>query len=108
MACDVGSMRLCNLRRFGVGSKSVRLINRRRMMSDVGPLRRMTPMPLRPGGVPRATIVSLLGTTIELDYYWKGSSGSGSLERDAQAAGVTLADRFGHQIGFLCERQMND
>ena len=44
---------------FGVGAKSGSLVSLPAIERESGPLRRMTPMPLRPGGVESATMQNI-------------------------------------------------
>jgi hypothetical protein len=60
----LGSTRLFKVSRFGVGSYDLASISVRRIPKESLPLILITPMPLRPGGVDKATIVSIGTATV--------------------------------------------
>src|ERR1700681_1681933 len=70
----------------------------------------MTPMPPRPGGVDRATTVSVLTATgLMFEVAQEGISLSGNrFQADSQAAAIAFANRFSDEILFNCQREMNN
>src|ERR687884_2077877 len=62
-----GSQMLLSVMRFGSGVNEGSPTRVRIIFRERGPLRRMTPIPLRPGGVDKATMVSVVGTAGRVD-----------------------------------------
>src|ERR1051326_1469103 len=91
---------------FGRGSNVCERTSRRKISSDCGPLRRTIPIPLRPGGVAKATIVSAstIGLTEAMEELL---SGCRWFQRDAEPAAVAVADGLSHEIRFFGQGQVN-